>query len=131
MPSLLMSPSSVGLWPARPAPRWTVAWACGVAWAASLSRSVASPGASSPASRGLRGMFRQTGGLIGVAGVVLALSFFPDQAQGLAVVFAVLAGVLLLAVPLVFLIPIWPASACRSHRRRGRGRSPPCRAANG
>jgi hypothetical protein len=41
----------------------------------------------------------------GVAGVVLALSFFPDQAQGLAIVFAVLAGVLLLAVPLVFLIP--------------------------
>jgi hypothetical protein len=54
---------------------------------------------------GLRGMFRQTGGVIGVAGVVLALSFFPDQAQGLAIVFAVLAGVLLLAVPLVFLIP--------------------------
>jgi EmrB/QacA subfamily drug resistance transporter len=54
---------------------------------------------------GLRGMFRQTGGVIGIAGVVLTLSFFPDQAQGLAIVFAVLAGVLLLAVPLVFLIP--------------------------
>jgi len=54
---------------------------------------------------GLRGMFRQTGGVIGIAGVVLALSYFPDQAQGLGLIFFALAGLLLLAVPLVFLIP--------------------------
>jgi MFS family permease len=54
---------------------------------------------------GLRGMFRQTGGVIGIAGVVLALSYFPDQAQGLGLIFFALAGVLLLAVPLVFVMP--------------------------
>src|SRR5262245_54119070 len=37
-PSLLMSPTSVGPRPARPTPRKTVAWGCGVAWAASLGR---------------------------------------------------------------------------------------------
>ena len=54
---------------------------------------------------GLRGMFRQTGGAIGIAAIVLVLSLVPDQAQGLSTVFAVLAGVLLLTVPLTLMIP--------------------------
>src|SRR5258707_1119953 len=51
MPSLLMSPRIVGLRPARPAARGTVAWGGGVAGAASLGRPVASLGASSASSR--------------------------------------------------------------------------------
>src|SRR4051812_44762530 len=51
MPSPLMSPSSVGLWPTRPAPRWMVACDGGVAGTASLGRPVAPLGANSPASR--------------------------------------------------------------------------------
>ncbi|HLH21370.1 MAG TPA: MFS transporter [Chloroflexota bacterium] len=54
---------------------------------------------------GLRGMFRQTGGAVGTAAVVLALSFFPDKAQGLTVIFLALSGVLLINVPLTCLIP--------------------------
>jgi EmrB/QacA subfamily drug resistance transporter len=54
---------------------------------------------------GLRGMFRQTGGAIGTAAIVLALSFFPDKAHGLSVIFIALAGVMLLTIPLAFMIP--------------------------
>jgi EmrB/QacA subfamily drug resistance transporter len=54
---------------------------------------------------GLRGMFRQTGGAVGTAAIVLALSFFPDKAHGLSVIFVALAGVMLLTIPLAFLIP--------------------------
>jgi EmrB/QacA subfamily drug resistance transporter len=54
---------------------------------------------------GVRGMFRLTGGALSIASVVLALSYFPDKAQGLSAIFLVLAGVLLLTVPLTFMIP--------------------------
>lgn len=54
---------------------------------------------------GLRSMFRMTGGIIGIAGVVMALSFFPDQGEGLAKIFLVLAGILLLTIPLTLMIP--------------------------
>lgn len=54
---------------------------------------------------GLRGMFRQTGGVIGIATIVLALSFFPDQGQGLSIIFLVLAGIFLVTIPLTLLIP--------------------------
>jgi EmrB/QacA subfamily drug resistance transporter len=54
---------------------------------------------------GVRGMFRFTGGVVSIAAVVLALSFFPDQAEGLSTIFKALAAVLLVTVPLTFLIP--------------------------
>lgn len=54
---------------------------------------------------GIRGMFRLTGGIIGIASIVLALSYFPDQGQGLSLIFLVLAAVLLLTVPLTLMIP--------------------------
>lgn len=54
---------------------------------------------------GIRSMFRLTGGMLSIAGVVLGLTFFPDQAQGLSVIFGVLSLSLLAAVPLVFTIP--------------------------
>jgi Na+/melibiose symporter-like transporter len=57
------------------------------------------------AMTGIRSMFRLTGGALSIAAIVLALSFFPDQAAGFATIYVVLAAVVLLAMPLVFLIP--------------------------
>ena len=54
---------------------------------------------------GIRGTFRLAGGTISISGVVLALSFFSDQAGGLDTIFLVFTGVLLISVPLVLLIP--------------------------
>jgi Na+/melibiose symporter-like transporter len=54
---------------------------------------------------GIRGMFRSTGAVLGVALIVLALEFSPDKAAGLRAIFVALAAVLLAAIPLVFLIP--------------------------
>jgi hypothetical protein len=59
-------------------------------------------------------MFRMTGGVIGIAGVVTALSFFPNQGDGLAKIFLVLSGILLLTVPLTLMIP---DTAKAKHRR--------------
>ncbi|MER3419010.1 MAG: MFS transporter [Chloroflexota bacterium] len=54
---------------------------------------------------GIRGMFRQTGGTLGTALVVVITSLFSDEARGLQVVFFGLAWVILLIIPVVFLIP--------------------------
>jgi MFS family permease len=54
---------------------------------------------------GVRGMFRFTGGAVSIAAVVMALTFFPDQAEGLSTIFKALAVVLLITVPLTFMIP--------------------------
>jgi EmrB/QacA subfamily drug resistance transporter len=54
---------------------------------------------------GIRGTFRLAGGTISISGVVLALSFFGDQAAGLDTIFKVFTGVLLVTVPLVLMIP--------------------------
>jgi EmrB/QacA subfamily drug resistance transporter len=64
---------------------------------------------------GMRGMFRQTGGIIGIAGVVVALSFFQDQGEGLTKIFLVLAGILSLTIPLSLMIP---DTAREKYRRR-------------
>ncbi len=57
------------------------------------------------AATGLRGMFRATGGVLGTAAVVLALSHYQDKAAGLRAVFVFLSFALLLAIPCVFMIP--------------------------
>jgi Na+/melibiose symporter-like transporter len=54
---------------------------------------------------GIRGTFRLAGGTISISGIVLALSFYTDQARGLDQIFLVFTAVLLLTVPLVLLIP--------------------------
>jgi MFS family permease len=54
---------------------------------------------------GIRGTFRLAGGTISISCVVLALSFFPDQARGLDLIFLVFTGILLVTVPLVLMIP--------------------------
>ncbi len=54
---------------------------------------------------GLRGMFRWTGGIMGISSVALALSFFEDKAAGMRTIFLVLAFILPVTVPLAFMIP--------------------------
>lgn len=54
---------------------------------------------------GIRSTFRLTGGALSIAAIVLALSFYSDQAQGFTVIFLVFTAILLASVPLVFAIP--------------------------
>jgi EmrB/QacA subfamily drug resistance transporter len=54
---------------------------------------------------GIRGTFRLAGGTISISCVVLALSFFSDQAAALDTIFMVFTGLLLVTVPLVLMIP--------------------------
>jgi EmrB/QacA subfamily drug resistance transporter len=54
---------------------------------------------------GIRGTFRLAGGTISISCVVLALSFFSDQAAGLDTIFMVFTVILLVTVPLVLILP--------------------------
>ncbi len=54
---------------------------------------------------GIRGMFRSTGGVMGTAVIVLALSHFSDKAAGMQHIFFFLALLILAVIPVVFLIP--------------------------
>ncbi len=54
---------------------------------------------------GLRGMFRSTGGVMGTAGFILALSQFEDKAVGIQTIFLVCGFMLLFLIPVIFLIP--------------------------
>jgi Na+/melibiose symporter-like transporter len=54
---------------------------------------------------GLRQFFRQVGGMIGTAGIVVALSLSPDQAAGLRSVYTALGLLLIVTIPLACLIP--------------------------
>lgn len=67
---------------------------------------------------GIRGTFRLAGGTISITCVVLALSFFSDQAAGLDTIFLVFTALLLVTVPLVLMIPeagqALPAAAGRT-----------------
>jgi MFS family permease len=54
---------------------------------------------------GLRQFFRQVGGVIGTAVIVVALSFSPDKAAGMRSVYTVMAILLIVTIPLAFFIP--------------------------
>jgi MFS family permease len=54
---------------------------------------------------GLRGMFRQSGAIMGVSITTAILAGSSNPGETLAVVFAVFAGLLILVLPLVFLVP--------------------------
>jgi EmrB/QacA subfamily drug resistance transporter len=54
---------------------------------------------------GLRGLFNNTGGVVGTAVIVLWLALSPDKAAGLQTVFSVLGIMMLVATPLIFLMP--------------------------
>lgn len=68
---------------------------------------------------GLRGMFRQSGGVIGTAGIVLILSRFPNKVEGFRAVFLGAGLLLLLVIPLIRLVPESPR--VRRQRRDGLG----------
>jgi MFS family permease len=63
---------------------------------------------------GLRQFFRQVGGMIGTAGIVVALSLSEDKAAGMREIYVVLGLLLLVTIPLAFLIP----DAARERRQR-------------
>jgi EmrB/QacA subfamily drug resistance transporter len=69
---------------------------------------------------GIRGMFRQTGGVIGTATVVFVAALFADEAHGLEVVFFGMAFVVLTVIPTVFFIPDTP----RLRRKAGQAPRP-------
>jgi len=50
-------------------------------------------------------MFRLTGGILSIAAIVLALTFFPDRGEGLVTIYSCLSLAVLLAVPLALSIP--------------------------
>jgi EmrB/QacA subfamily drug resistance transporter len=54
---------------------------------------------------GLRGMFRQSGGIISVSIVTAVLARSADQGEALAIAFVVLAGLLVCMMPLIALVP--------------------------
>jgi EmrB/QacA subfamily drug resistance transporter len=54
---------------------------------------------------GLRGFFRQIGGVIGTASIVVALSLTPDKAAGMRTIYTTLGLLLVVTIPLAFLIP--------------------------
>ncbi len=65
---------------------------------------------------GLRQFFRQVGGMIGTAAIVVALSLSPDKAAGMRSIYSVLAVLLMLVIPLAFFIP----DAAREKRNAAR-----------
>jgi EmrB/QacA subfamily drug resistance transporter len=69
---------------------------------------------------GLRGMFRMTGGMIGATVVVLLISSYQDKALGLQHCMLLFAGMLVLVIPLIFLIP----DNARRKRPDGKGVRP-------
>jgi EmrB/QacA subfamily drug resistance transporter len=66
---------------------------------------------------GVRGMFRLTGGILSIAGIVLALTFFPDRGQGLVTIYGCLSVAVLVAVPLALSIPDTARARWRHARR--------------
>ncbi|MFN8634031.1 MAG: MFS transporter [Chloroflexota bacterium] len=54
---------------------------------------------------GVRGMFRLTGGVLSIAGIVLALTFFPDRGEGLVTIYGWLSLAVLVAIPIALSIP--------------------------
>jgi EmrB/QacA subfamily drug resistance transporter len=54
---------------------------------------------------GVRGMFRLTGGMLSIAGIVLALTYFPDRGAGLVAIYGALSLAVLVAIPIALSIP--------------------------
>ncbi|MBI2864152.1 MAG: MFS transporter [Chloroflexi bacterium] len=77
------------------------------------------------AAVGLRGMFRATGGVFGMAATILVVSQFgPQKAEGMQTVFLALGLIGLVAVPAVFAIPDTARQRFVATRERRRGATP-------
>ena len=79
---------------------------------------------------GLRQFFRQVGGMIGTAGIVVALSLSPDKAAGMRMIYVVLALLLIFTIPLVFLIPDLASERRQAAARKGAAAAPATTAPN-
>ena len=66
---------------------------------------------------GLRQFFRQVGGMIGTASIVVWLSLSPDKAAGIRSIYTFLGLLLIITIPLAFLIP----DSARERRLRETG----------
>ena len=65
---------------------------------------------------GLRQFFRQVGGMMGTAAIVVALSLSSDKAAGMREVYTVLGLLLIVTIPLAFLIPDAASEKRRAER---------------
>jgi MFS family permease len=72
---------------------------------------------------GIRGLFHNTGGVIGTALIVLWLALNEDKALGLRWTFTTLGSIMLAAMPLCFLIPDGAAERRRGEARAARERA--------
>jgi EmrB/QacA subfamily drug resistance transporter len=63
---------------------------------------------------GIRSMFNMTGGVISLSAVNVLLSFYADKGAGLATVYGLLAGVVLLTIPFALMIP----DTAKQHQQR-------------
>jgi EmrB/QacA subfamily drug resistance transporter len=66
---------------------------------------------------GLRGMFRQSGGVLGTSVIILILARFSNKAAGFRVVFLGMTVMLLLSLPLIRYVPDGRISGTADHRR--------------
>ncbi|MEW5897667.1 MAG: MFS transporter [Bacillota bacterium] len=97
-------------------------WACADYWwlaalvfVSGVGVGLASPSSNNAASElmpekiaaisGLRGMFRQTGGVLGTSLILLILSFDQDKSEGFRVIFAGMTVLLLAATPFIKKVP--------------------------
>ena len=71
---------------------------------------------------GIRGLFHNTGGVIGTAIIVLWLALNEDKALGLQLMFTTLGLLMLAALPLIFLIPDGATERRRAESRAARER---------
>ncbi|MGE3270694.1 MAG: MFS transporter [Chloroflexota bacterium] len=72
---------------------------------------------------GIRGLFNNTGGVLGTALIVLWLALHEDKAAGLQNVFTTLGLIMLLTIPLAFLIPDFAMDRRRAEQRAARERA--------
>ncbi len=63
---------------------------------------------------GVRGMFRQTGGALSISLTTLLLNNFADIGVGFRVVFLGMVGILVIAVPLIFMMPSAPSAPVKA-----------------
>ncbi|MFZ5634186.1 MAG: MFS transporter [Bacillota bacterium] len=90
-------------------------WLAAVIFVSGMGIGLASPSSNNAAIElkpesiaeisGLRGMFRQTGGVIGTSAIVFVLSRFQDKVEGFEAVFIAMAVFLLLAIPFIRGVP--------------------------
>lgn len=118
---LVLAASTLGLGLAPHGPvigGWALAdywWLAATVFVSGVGIGLASPSSNNAAIElmpekiaaisGLRGMFRQTGGVLGTCVILLVLSFYQDKSAGFRVIFTGMAVFLILATPFIKKVP--------------------------